>query len=265
MISIIMACYNEEKNVSKAIESILGQTFSDFEFIICNDGSTDGTLEILKEYEKKDSRIKIINNEKNLRLSASLNKCIESSKGIYIARMDADDISSPNRLLFQKQFLDENKQYGFCSSNIEIFNEQGVYGKRICIERPEKNDFLRTSPFVHPATMFRKSTLSAVNLYTTDSIGRAEDYELFAKMYAKGIKGYNIQQFLLKYYEGENSWKKRTLKAALQEVHVRKRIFLMLNLYPRGLFYQYKPLFVKLTPAIIRKIVHIRNMNHENS
>ena len=265
MISVIMACYNEEKTVSKAIDSILRQSYTDFELIICNDGSIDGTLRILEEYASKDSRLKIINNETNLRLSASLNRCIEIATGDYIARMDADDISVPERLAVQKKFLDENLEYGFCSSNIEIFNETGVCGKRICIEKPEKSDFLSTNPLVHPATMFRKSALLTVKLYTTDSIGRAEDYELFAKMYAKGIKGYNIQKVLLQYYEGVNSWKKRTLKASLQEISVRKRIFSMLNLYPRGLFYQYKPLMVKLTPAVIRKIIHRRNMNHENN
>lgn len=265
MISVIMACYNEENSVNRAILSILNQTYSDFEFIICNDGSTDNTLNILNDFAKKDSRIKVINNEKNMKLSVSLNKCINASTGEYLARMDADDIAKPNRLQIQKIFLDLHPEYGFCSSNIELFNdEDGVYAKRNCIEKPQKEDFLKTSPFVHPATMFRKSCLMKVGLYTTDKIGRAEDYELFAKLYSNNVFGYNLQEILLSYYEGKNSWGKRSIKAAFQEIQVRKRIYALLKLYPKGFFYQYKPLIVKLTPTLIRKIIHLRNMKYEN-
>ena len=102
-ISVIMTAYNTEKYIKEAIESILNQTFKDFEFIIVDDGSTDNTRLIIEEYAKKDRRIKILYNKKNLGIVKSLNKAIAIAKGKYIARMDSDDVSKLNRL--EKQFV----------------------------------------------------------------------------------------------------------------------------------------------------------------
>src|SRR5687768_3512659 len=96
-ISVIMSAYNAEKYVIEAIDSILKQSFKDFEFIIINDCSNDHTLDILNEYAQMDTRIQIINNEENLGLTISLNKALKEAKGKYIARMDADDVSHPER------------------------------------------------------------------------------------------------------------------------------------------------------------------------
>lgn len=256
MISVIMSCFNEENKVTRAVNSILNQTYTDFEFIICDDCSKDNTYQVLCELAKKDSRIIVLKNEENLRLSKSLNKCIKIAKGEYIARMDADDISEINRFEEQVKFLDSNPEYAFCGTTISLFDETGIWGNRVLQEVPINKSFLSTSPFVHPTIIFRRECLFDVGLYTEKNIGRAEDYELFAKLYSKGYKGYNIQENLFNYYESKQSYKKRTWKAAFQEIPVRNRIYKMLKLYPRAFIYLFKPVIVKLMPYKIRLFFH---------
>jgi len=114
-VSIVMSVYNAQKYLDEAIESILNQTYSNFEFIIINDGSTDKSLEIIENYAKKDSRIIVINRE-NKGLIYSLNEGIRKANGKYIARMDADDISLPQRLEKQVEFMEKNKNIGICGT-----------------------------------------------------------------------------------------------------------------------------------------------------
>ncbi|MDD2913253.1 MAG: glycosyltransferase family 2 protein, partial [Candidatus Pacebacteria bacterium] len=108
-ISIIMPVYNVETFLSEAIESVLNQTFYDFEFVIINDGSTDNSLEIIKNYEKKDSRIVLLDNKENLGITKSLNIGLNKARGEYIARMDGDDISEKERIEIQYDFLKKNR------------------------------------------------------------------------------------------------------------------------------------------------------------
>ena len=110
MVTVLMAVYNGEKFLKEAMESILTQTFTDFEFLIINDGSTDNSVKIIEEFN--DPRIRLIHNEKNLKLIASLNKGISLAKGKYIARMDCDDISMPYRLEKEVDFLENSLEYG---------------------------------------------------------------------------------------------------------------------------------------------------------
>ena len=120
-ISVIMSVYNDEKYLAKSIESILNQTYSDFEFIIINDGSTDKSMEIIDRYKNEDKRVVVVNQE-NMGLTKSLNKAIKLSKGKYIARMDSDDISVSNRLEKQIEFLKHNKDYALVGTNIVKIN-----------------------------------------------------------------------------------------------------------------------------------------------
>ncbi|UTY38146.1 glycosyltransferase [Allocoprobacillus halotolerans] len=137
MISVIMSVYNDAKYLEKSIQSILNQTFKDFEFIICNDCSTDSSLSIIQEFQKLDSRIKIINNSTNLGLAASLNKCIEISLGQYIARMDSDDISFKNRLEVEYNFLMEHQEYDVVGSKSITINENDEPCKEFSIHSNE--------------------------------------------------------------------------------------------------------------------------------
>lgn len=123
LIYVVMSCYNREKYVVEAIESILNQTYTNFEFIIIDDCSTDNTFEIVKEYAKKDNRILALKNDKNYCYVHSLNKGIEIAKGKYIARMDDDDISLPERFEKQVEFLEKNEDIIALGTFIEIFSD----------------------------------------------------------------------------------------------------------------------------------------------
>ena len=124
-VSVVMSCYNASKTLAEATDSILKQTFRDFEFIIVDDGSADNTLEILKKYQQDDNRISIIANNHNLGLAASLNVGIKSAKALLIARMDADDIAFPNRLEEQVDFLRQYPNVDILGTGIIQMTQMG--------------------------------------------------------------------------------------------------------------------------------------------
>ncbi|HHX68286.1 MAG TPA: glycosyltransferase family 2 protein, partial [Gallicola sp.] len=201
-ISVIMGVYNAVNRMDEAIDSIIKQTFTDWEFIICDDGSVDDTYSRLLEWSKIDNRIIPIRNEVNRGLAATLNHCIEHATGEYIARMDDDDYSYPHRFEKQVDFLDNNREYAFCSSIVLLYDGVKTYAPlKNMKEKPEAEDFLRNTCFIHPATVFRAEALKRAGCYrVAKEISRTEDYDLFMHMYALGMKGYNIQEPLLRYY-----------------------------------------------------------------
>jgi glycosyltransferase EpsE len=128
--------------VDRSIQSIVDQTYQDWEFIICNDASTDGTWQKVLAWTEKDKRISASENERNLGLAASLNRLLELASGEYIARMDGDDVSLPDRFEKQVAFLDRNPAYAFVGSSCYLFDESGEWGMRKTIEKPQKENFL---------------------------------------------------------------------------------------------------------------------------
>ncbi|MDQ1000333.1 glycosyltransferase EpsE [Neobacillus niacini] len=256
-ISVIMGVYNSnnEKIVKPAINSILDQTYVDLEFIICDDGSTDGTYELVKSLTKHDDRVILIRNKKNMGLAKSLNNCFELARGEYIARMDADDISLLDRLEKQVVFLDDNSDYDLVGCNAILFDEKSDWGYREMPQYPEKNNFLFGPPFIHPSILIRKSVMKALEGYRVEKETlRCEDYDLFMRLYAMGLKGHNIQERLLKVRVDHDAYKRRKYKYRIDEAKVRFRGFKMLHLMPIGLFYTIKPLVVGLIPQGILEI-----------
>ena len=249
-VSIIMGAYNSENCIDIAIQSIIEQAYTNWELIICDDASTDNTYELLLKWKKIDSRICPIRNAKNLGLARTLNHCLKYSTGEFIARMDDDDWSYPERIQKQVDFLNNNKEYAFVSSAVDIFDGQTITHKQnVRAIKPVKEDFLWNSPFVHPATMFRKESLVRVKGYRyAKETRRAEDIDLFMRMYAKGMKGYNISESLLRYYVNPYAMKKRKYKYRIDEAIVRYKGYKMLGLMPKGLLYVIKPLVVGLIP-----------------
>lgn len=254
-ISIIMGIYkmiNKRSIVELSINSILNQTYKDFEFIICDDGSNDGTYEMVQDLIKNDKRVILIKNNENKGLAYSLNHCLSIAKGKYIARMDADDISMPDRLEKQIGFLNEHLEYAMVGCNLLLINDKGIWGKRILAKEPTKKSFLFTSPYCHPAIVMRKEVLDKVNNYKVEKITRrAEDYDLFMRIYANGYKGYNMQEFLYQFREDNDAYKRRAYKYRIDDVQIRYRGFKMLGLMPVGLLYVVKPLIVGLIPQVI--------------
>lgn len=263
-VSVIMGIYKmaERKSLVKlAIDSILNQTYNDFEFIICDDGSNDGTYELVKRLTQKDKRVILLRNEKNKGLAFSLNQCFYIAKGKYIARMDADDISAENRLEKEVDFLNKHLEYAVVGCNILYINEKGVWGKRILAEKPNRKSFLFTSPFAHPTILMRKEVLEQLNGYKVEKITRRlEDYDLFMRLYAKGYKGYNMQEFLYQFREDTEAYKRRAYKYRWDEVQIRYRGFKLLNLMPLAMPYVIKPLIVGLIPQKI--LAQLRSMRN---
>jgi len=205
-ISVVMSVYNGEKYLKEAVDSILNQSFKDFEFIIINDGSTDGSKEILENY--KDERIRLFNNQ-NQGLIGSLNEAIGYSRGEYIARMDADDISLPERLEKQISFM-ESKKIVLCGSWAEVIDSIGNTIKHY-IYPPIGSKKIRLysiihCPFIHPSVMFRKEIFEKVGGYK--SYKNIEDYELWTRIIYKNDTD-NIPEELIKYRIHDNQITKK--------------------------------------------------------
>lgn len=200
-ISIVLPVYNAEKYLSEALESILNQTFSKFELIIIDDGSLDNSLQIMTHYAKNDSRIKIISRS-NKGLIASLNEGISQSKGKYIARMDADDISLPTRL--QEQFyIMEQQNSDICGCHFHIIDESGKIIDNFIAPLTDESVLLyltQTVPFAHGSVLFRREFLEKHQLsYGQTDFSSIEDYALWIKFYEFGAKFTNVNQILFKY------------------------------------------------------------------
>lgn len=178
-VSVIMAVKDGEKYLRMAIESILAQTFSDFEFIIIDDGSKDATRTIINEYS--DSRITLLSNQCNLGLSKSLNLALEKTCGTYIARMDADDISLPNRFELQVNFLDAHPDIAVLGTGFSLMDGNG---QRLQDFRfPSSHEIITWSlpfynPIVHPSVMMRRSVIRVLSAYNPE-LRRSQDYDLW--------------------------------------------------------------------------------------
>lgn len=210
-ISVIMPVYNAEKYLKQSIESILNQTYKDFEFIIINDGSTDDSLNIIYEYAKKDNKIKVITRE-NKGLVYSLNEGISYSKGEYIARMDADDISLNERLEKQINFFEKNQQIDILGSMAELIGDnellekESINYKWINVELDAKDDlekvFLECCAIPHPSVMMKKKFLIKIGGYLEQD---TEDYNLWLRAIKSGYKIAKINEKLIQYRLHDNS------------------------------------------------------------
>lgn len=261
-VSVIMGVYNTPiEYIDISINSILNQTYQNFEFIICNDGCTDNTFEYIKEKYGNNTKIKLIENKKNEGLAYTLNHCLEVVTGEYIARMDLDDESMLDRIEKQVKILEENKEIGLVSCNAYLFDNKENWGEIIHNEYIEKKDFLFNSPIIHPAILARKSAFDIVNNYRNIKMTyRMEDYDLFMRMFSKGIRMYTIQEKLYRFRENKESQKRRKFKYRINEMKVRVYGFKLLKLYPKAIIYVFKPIIVGLIPyGILKKLKSIFN------
>ncbi len=204
MISVVMPVYNAEKYVIEAVESILNQSYSDFEFIIIDDCSTDSSYQILQSYVTKDHRIKLFKNEINSKLPKTLNFGISQATGKYIARMDADDIALPERFAKQVAFMEANPKIGVCGTWLKVFNEniKSIQSERCYPCDPEilkLNMLFVECSIAHPSVMIRRSVFYNNQPYEQEYIAKAEDYELWCRLIRRGVLFANLPEFLLYY------------------------------------------------------------------
>ncbi len=261
-ISVIMGVYNQKdrRALEQAVDSILDQTFTAFEFLIYDDGSCMEEAETIRKLAAKDGRIRLLRGEKNQGLANALNACLKAAKGRYLARMDADDISAPERLQTQKKYLDKHPEYAFVGLNAELFDEAGTWGFRQMTEHPGPAEFLKYSPYIHPTVMFRREVLEAAGGYlVTKDTRRCEDYELFMRLYNMGFHGSNMQVNLFSYRENRRNYDKRTMLMRIAEMKIRYHGFRSMGiLNGKNMIYVVKPVLLFFLPNGIKKIIRMK-------
>jgi glycosyltransferase involved in cell wall biosynthesis len=217
-VSVVMSVYNGEKYLREAIESILNQTFTDFEFIIIDDSSSDSTSAILAEYASQDARLIIIRNDQNIGLTRSLNKGLAVTQGEYIARQDADDVSFPQRLQQQVNFLDNHPEVVLVSSNYEIIDAQGRQIKQVK-KSPEPLLIAWYLLFInylggHSVVMFRREPVINLGGYAED-YRYAQDYQLWLQLLNIGDMGI-LPEVLLRWRSHEQNISSGSLSAQIE-------------------------------------------------
>ena len=225
LISVLMPVYNSEKYLDEAINSILQQTYSNFELIISYDESQDDTLKIINKYKSKDLRI-IVSYGKRRGIIGALNDAMSISKGTYIARMDADDISLPQRFEKQVKFMQEHLEIGVCGSWIEVFRD---FEKSYILKYPATNDLLKLKllfsvPFAHPSVLLRREIMLKHGLKYNESYDTIEDYKLWLDL-SKYTRFGNIQEVLLKYRHLDTSLSKLANLDSNKRYLANKKVF----------------------------------------
>lgn len=253
-VSIIMGIYNCGSTLNDSIKSIINQTYPNWEFIICDDGSTDDSFQIAKSFEESDpKRFKVIRNSKNRGLNATLNRCLKIADGDYVARMDGDDLCDPVRFQKEVNFLNSHPEYAIVSTYMTTFDEGGEWGCIKTLEYPQVKDFPTHVPmFCHAACMIRREAFLDVQGYTEDKrLLRVEDYHLWYKFYAKGYKGYNIQEPLYKMRDDRNALHRRTAQARFNGIYATFIGFKMVHL-PKWMYvYVIKNAVIEIIKIII--------------
>jgi glycosyltransferase EpsE len=248
LVSVLMSVYNAEPTLPKAIESILNQTEEDFEFVICDDGSSDRSWDIISGYSAGSEKIQAFRNEKNLGLAASLNHCLRLASGEYIARQDADDISSPDRLEKTLAYLRKNDcPYAGCG--VCIFDDTSIWSKRMFPEVITKHMIAQYNPFFHPTMIFKRAIIASADGYrVAKETRRTEDYDLVMRLAAEGVIGKNLQECLYYVYEPADAYRKHTFQTRWYEICVRIYGLRKMKAPLRDYIYLMKPMILCAIP-----------------
>jgi glycosyltransferase involved in cell wall biosynthesis len=222
-VSVVIPAYNAENFIAEAIDSILGQTFQDFEIIVIDDASTDNTWKIIEQYGKKDKRLRIYKNSSNKGIGANRTRGIELSRGEYICWQDADDISLPRRLQLQVDYLETHPKVGVVGGFIEFFDDKTNGPVRRYEETDDRlrRSIFRYNPVAQPASMFRKECFDKVGYYHKDYTV-TEDLEMLFRVGAS-YEFANVQELVLRYRQLASSLTRANLrKMEMATLHLRK-------------------------------------------
>lgn len=255
LISVCMGVRYRREDLSlleRSIHSIQGQSYSNWEFLICERDSSPAAKSRLSKFAQEDPRIRLIDGTGTVGLAGQLNRCIVEAKGDWIARMDDDDFSYPQRLAAQMEYLRENPRVAFVGCIARLERDGKLAGTRRLPPKPAVRDFLFVQPFLHPTMLFRRRALEAVGGYCEESrcLG-CEDYDLLLRFYEAGLAGGNIQEPLFTYTLSSKGSKKRTMALRWNEVKTRYVRFRALGLLPGALPYVIKPVIVGLIPDLV--------------
>lgn len=248
-VSVIMAVFNCEKTVSAAIDSVLNQTYDNWELIICDDCSSDNTLKIVNHYNNLyPDKIKVIRNETNLKLPASLNKCLKYVTGTYVARMDGDDVSKPNRFEKQVKYLKSHPTIDLVGSYMDNFNGRKIIGVARVPENMDKNNF----SINHATIMTYKYVYDVLNGYSLlKRAVRCEDLDLWFRFFANGFHAANIQESLYIVTDDENAKKRRNFAGRINATRTLLYGYRLLN-YP---IYKYPWAFNPIIKGLVPKFI----------
>lgn len=231
-VSIIMGIYNCESTLKESLESIINQTYENWELILCDDCSSDNTYEIAKEIASQyPEKIKLLKNDKNLTLAPTLNKCLEHVTGKYIARQDGDDLSNINRLKEQVRFLESNSDYDLVGSNMISFDEKGEHGIHKIKLNPTKKDYLKNGTiFFHATILMKTEVMKKLGGYCTKWYAiQAEDYELWSRFVLDGYNGINLDRELYYVRENRETYRRKNIKRRLRGLILRFKINMKLK------------------------------------
>lgn len=261
-ISILMGIYNCASTLQKAVSCVQAQSYTDWELIMCDDGSSDNTPEMANQLASEDSRIKVICNDHNMGLAATLNHCLSAASGEFVARMDGDDVCPHDRFERELCFLQNHPEYALVSGWMECYDDQGTYGIIRYQEKPQYQDFVRGSQFCHAGSMMRRDVLQKLGGYsTTPDTERVEDYDLWVKLYAAGYKGYNLQQVVYSMCDDRNAYHRRKFKYRMNESRVSYRVYKDCHLPLSKLRYPILPICKGVLPQCLYSIFHRKRVN----
>lgn len=265
-VSVIMATYNCASTVEKAIDSILAQTYDNWVMIICDDGSTDNTFEILNCYkEKYPDKFVIICNEINRKLPYSLNHCLEYVETDLVARMDGDDWSAPDRFEKQVSFLKEHPEYDLVGTGVTVFDGEKKIASIIKTPVPTKETMLEQNAFSHATIMTYKRVYDELGGYSLDpTVLRVEDVDLWCRFLAAGLKGYNLQDELYVILENTKAVKRRTLQARLNSARTRCRGYKLMGFHGIVCYKPYLDVLKAFVPIFIYRKIHTWKLNHSD-
>lgn len=265
MISIIMGIYNCSDTLVEALDSIVNQTYTDWELIMCDDGSADNTYEIALKYinEHPEYKFKLIKHEKNKGLNQTLNDCLKEASGEFIGRMDADDISLPTRFEKEMAEFENNPDLSIVGCSMIHFDENGDWGIDKCSKTyPKAKDLVYGTIHSHATCLIKREALKAVNGYSVDpKLLRVEDWHLWIKIYATGRYGKNLEEPLYKMRDDHNATNRRKLKFRFNEAYVSRLAVSTFNLPKVMYLYSLRPIIVGLLPTPLYNYLHRKKKN----
>lgn len=233
-ISVIMGIYNCAETLPLAIDSILAQTYPNWELILCDDASTDDTYAVAKSYaERYPDRIILIQNESNRQLAYSLNHCLQYATGRYVARMDGDDACREDRFSKQLAFLKEHSELQLCGTAMQRFNEEGLHDIVYAVNKPDYYTLRSRVPFHHATILTYKEVYDRLGGYTvSERTKRAQDYDLWFRFYHAGFQGDSLREPLYLVREDAAAIRRRTFKVRWNALKTTRYGFRLLN-YPK--------------------------------
>lgn len=255
-ISVLMGIYNCAHTLPEALDSLLAQTFTEWQAVLCDDGSSDDTYLIALEYQKQHpEHFIVIRNEKNIRLAATLNHCAEYATGKYIARMDGDDISVETRFEEQYNFLEAHPEYDLVGTYMRAFDENGLRNSIPIKREPVKTDLPKFNPFHHATIMMKRELFESLGGYHISKLtSRAEDVDLWFRFFKQGYRGCTIDKELYLVREDVHTFNRRTLSHSFEASRLLRHGIKSLGLSSWYYIYALKPIVSQFTPVALKRL-----------